>query len=168
MSPQQVFVLDTNVFVEAAKRYYAFDIAPAFWDMLIAQAQNGHIVSIDRVKDELLRGKDDLAQWANGQFHSHFASTNHQAVLDAYRNIIQWAYNQPQFKEEAKADFARADNADAWVVAYARVKGYVVVTQERYDPNIRRKIKIPNVCQAFGVPYVDTFEMLRQLKITFR
>lgn len=168
MNPTPVLLLDTNVFIEAAKRYYAFDIVPGFWDMLIAKAKDGHILSIDRVKEELLRGRDELSKWANGQFHSHFASTKDQAVLDVYREIIQWAYNQPQFEEGAKKDFARADNADAWLVAYAKAKRCVVVTEEKFNPDIKRKIPIPNVCQAFGMCYVDTFEMLRQVGVSFR
>jgi len=32
---RSVYVLDANVFIEAARRYYAFDIAPKFWDTLI-------------------------------------------------------------------------------------------------------------------------------------
>jgi len=43
------FVLDTNVLVEAHRRYYAFDIAPCFWRVLLKLADRGHIVSIDRV-----------------------------------------------------------------------------------------------------------------------
>jgi len=161
------FVLDANVFIEAARRYYAFDLAPAFWDALLYWAQNGRIVSIDRVKDELARLNDEVAKWATGQFHEHFDSTMDEEVIDAYRQIIQWAYEQTQFKESAKAEFARADNADAWVVAYALAKRAIVVTHEQFKPDIKRKIPIPNVCRAFNVPYVDTFEMLRQLGVRF-
>lgn len=80
------FVLDTNVFVEAARRYYAFDIAPKFWSELVHRAAASNIISIDRVKGELARGNDDLAQWANGQFHPYFASTADQDVINAYGN----------------------------------------------------------------------------------
>ena len=162
------FVLDTNVFIEAARRYYAFDIAPAFWGELGRQAGTGKLLSIDRVKDELARGNDDLAQWANGQFHPYFASTADRDVLRAYGEIMRWVDQQAQLSQQAKADFARAENADVWVVAYAMAKGCVVVTHEQYNPDIQRKIPIPNVCKAFGVPYVDTFEMLRRLGVTFR
>ena len=31
----QGHLLDANVFIEAAKGYYAFDIAPPFWEALI-------------------------------------------------------------------------------------------------------------------------------------
>lgn len=60
------FVLDANVFIEAARRYYAFDLAPGFWESLIHYAKNGRIRSIDRVKQELERGKDQLAEWGQG------------------------------------------------------------------------------------------------------
>jgi hypothetical protein len=70
-----------------------------------------------------------------------------------------------QYTNSAKAEFAEADNADAWVVAYAMVKGYIVVTQEGSHPNSKRKIFIPDVCQAFVVQYIDTFKMMRRLEV---
>jgi hypothetical protein len=79
--------------------------------------------------------------------------------------MMIWSQSQNQFKNEAKAEFARADNADAWVVAFAKAKNYIVVTHEQFDPNARRRIMIPNVCQSFGVAYVDTFQMLRALGV---
>lgn len=50
------YVLDANVFIEAAHRYYAFDLVPRFWDSLLHHAEDGVIGSIDRVKQELDRG----------------------------------------------------------------------------------------------------------------
>jgi len=167
MTASSVYVLDTNVFIEAARRYYAYDIAPAFWQALTEYASSGRVLSIDRVKAELDRGKDELAEWADGQFHQWFASTNDPDVLDAYRQIMIWSQSQSQFTDEAKAEFARADNADAWVVAYAKAKSYVVVTHEKFDPNVRRKIPLSNVCKAFSVSDVDTFQMLRALGVKF-
>jgi len=168
VSATHTFVLDTNVFVEAARRYYAFDIAPLFWEELVRQANARRIISIDRVKYELDLGKDELAKWANGHFQAYFDSTADETVVNAYCEIMVWANQQMQFNDEAKADFAKGDNADPWVVAYAKAKGCVVVTHEQFDNRIRRKIPIPNVCQAFSIPYVDTFEMLRQVGVTFK
>jgi hypothetical protein len=78
---------------------------------------------------------------------------------------MSWVQAQEQFSDAAKADFAAG--ADGWLVAYARSKGLIVVTHEVLDPSIRRKVPIPNVCEAFGVSYVDTFEMLRELGVRF-
>ncbi|OHB77891.1 MAG: twitching motility protein PilT [Planctomycetes bacterium RBG_16_55_9] len=160
-----VYVLDANVFIEAARRYYAFDIAPSFWESLVHHAANGQIQSIDRIKKELERGKDELAEWATSQFSDAFVSTDKEDIIASYTEVMEWVYAQDQFSDAAKADFA--DGADGWLVAYARSKGHVVVTHEVLDPGIRRKVPIPNVCNAFGVRDVDTFKMLRELKVRF-
>ncbi|ANB57527.1 hypothetical protein GFC29_1375 [Anoxybacillus sp. B7M1] len=55
MSSSHKFVIDTNVFIEAYTRYYSFGIAPSFWNALIQHAENGHVISIDRVKQQLNR-----------------------------------------------------------------------------------------------------------------
>lgn len=70
MTDGPVYLLDADVFMTAARSYYAFDVAPAFWQGLVRQASNGRLLSIDRVKDEIQRGKDDLVTWANGTFSS--------------------------------------------------------------------------------------------------
>jgi hypothetical protein len=159
-----VYVLDANVFIQAARRYYAFDLAPAFWRALVHHASEGRMQSIDRVLRELERGKDELSQWAKSSFHQWFASTAENDVIEAYRKIMAWVQGQSQFSDAAKAEFA--NGADGWLIAYAQAKGRVVVTHEQRDPGIKRKIPIPNVCEAFGdVPFIDTFEMLRAMGV---
>jgi hypothetical protein len=143
-------------------------IAPIFWKELVEHASNGRLLSIDRVKNELVKGKDELEEWARSEFHKYFVSTADSGVIEAYREIINWAMDQKQFTNDAKYNFAKEGNADAWLVAYAKAKGGVVVTHEKYDPKIKRKIKIPNVCRAFGITYIDTFDMLRQLGVVFQ
>jgi len=160
-----VYVLDANVFIEAARRYYAFDLAPRFWDSLVQHAANERIRSIDRVKQELERGNDELAEWAEAHFGDAFVSTNEANIIQAFGGIMAWVQAQSQFTDAAKADFA--GGADGWLVAYGKAKGYVVVTHEVLNPVVRRKVPIPNVCQAFGVQFIDTFEMLRVLGIRF-
>ncbi|GIW60632.1 MAG: twitching motility protein PilT [Patescibacteria group bacterium] len=159
------YVLDTSVFTQAARTYYSFDIAPSFWRALLQHSQARCIVSIDRVKNEIDRSKDQLATWAGNHFHGSFESTADNNVLVAYEHVIQWAMNQSQYTNAAKTEFARADNADAWVVSYAIANGCVVVTQEVSAPGARHKIKIPDVCRAFNVPCIDTFQMMRELGI---
>ena len=55
MTGDPFYVLDANVFIEAAHRYYAFDLAPRFWESLEHHAANGRVRSIDRVRQELER-----------------------------------------------------------------------------------------------------------------
>ena len=165
MSDSVTYVLDANVFIEAARRYYAFDLAPGFWQSLQDHAGNGDVLSIDRVRNELKKGKDDLADWAKNHFHSAFASTDDQDVTLSYAEIMNWINNQAQFSDAAKAGFAQG--ADGWLIAYAKVFGHTVVTHEELAPGDTKKVKIPNICQVFAVRYVDTFAMLRSLGVRF-
>lgn len=97
MSAGPVYVLDANVFIEAARRYYAFDIVPVYWDTLVDRAKAGRVLSIDRVKKEIERGKDDLAKWVKTVFYSWFDSTNQPDVIADYQAIIKWVVIQTQF-----------------------------------------------------------------------
>jgi hypothetical protein len=163
---RSVYVLDANVFIEAARHYYAFDIAPKFWDSLIQYAANGVIESIDRILDpELNKGKDELAEWANSNFSHAFHSTNEHAVIESYGRVMTWVQDQSQYTDAAKAGFA--NEADGWLVAYAMAKGRIVVTHEVPAPDAKNRVPIPNVCVQFNVPYVDTFKMLRDLGVRF-
>ena len=163
MMDQPVYVLDANVFIEAARRYYAFDLRSRFWDILLDRADNGVIESIDLVKKELEKGKgkdgeeDELAVWANGDFSHAFCSTDEEEIIKSYGKLM----TQPQYTEAAKAQFANVP--DGWLVAYALAKGRVVVTQEVLKPDIKTRVPIPNVCEPFHIRYIDTFAMLREL-----
>lgn len=159
------YILDTNIFVQAYRTYYAFDLVSAFWEKLIVFAEAGRVISIDRVKKELDRGDDDLKIWANQEFKQYFLSTNDITVAMKYGEIMNQVQKQVKYRQEAFSDFANADNADAWIIAYALTHGFTVVTHEKPDSKITRKIPIPNVCNLFSVRYTDTFNMLRSLGI---
>ncbi|ADL08545.1 DUF4411 family protein [Thermosediminibacter oceani] len=166
MTNNSVYVLDANIFIHAARFYYAFDIAPAFWNALVTHAQSGRVITIDQVMKEIERGKDDLAKWIKNTFQTWCKPTTETDVIEAYRDIIKWVSNQNQFYEEAKKEFANV--ADGWLIAYAKAKGFVVVTHEQLKSEKKNKVQIPNVCNAFNVPYTNTFEMLRRLGVQFR
>lgn len=157
------YLLDANVFIEAAKRYYAFDLVSTFWSELGIKAQEGRILSIDRVSDELDPNNTELKRWADEDFQ-RFEQTSHYDVLQAYGLINRWAHNQ-DYKDSAKAEFSELRNADAWVISYALAKKLVIVTEERLKLDAKKRIPIPNVCKAFGIRCIDTFAMLRELEI---
>jgi len=157
-----VYVLDANVFIEAARHYYAFDLGTRFWDILLQYANEGTIESIDRVINDIVRGRDQLARWVNGEFSRAFRSTNEDDVIEFYRRIMAWVQDQSQYTDAAKAEFANV--SDGWLVAYAAAKKRVIVTHEVLNPDIRRRIPIPNVCEAFHIRYINTFDMLRELR----
>jgi len=165
----QNYILDTNVLIEAHRRYYSFDIAPAFWDFLINSAKTNKILSVDRVYDEITNGNDELAEWTKVNFSFAFQNTNNDTdVLLKYGKLMKWANQQTQFSQAAKDEFAKVENADPWVIAFASAKNSIVVTHEVLNKNIKNKIPIPNVCDAFDVKYIDTFTLLRELNFKFK
>jgi hypothetical protein len=165
VSASLFFVLDTSALIQAARTYYAFDIAPSFWPQLVNLAIEGNIVSIDKVKREILKGSDDLAAWSSSEFSNAFASTQDQDVFIQYQELILWSQTHSHYNQTAKVEFAGTDIADPWVIAFAKAKRGVVVSAEEYKIDIKRKILIPNACQELGVPYANTVDMLRTLKV---
>ncbi len=166
MSNEVKYLLDANIFIQAHQTYYAFDIAPSFWEQLIHSAEQDKLISIDQIMNELKNSnKDDpLSFWATNKFKDWFMSCSDDGVYQSYSEIMEWAQNHEHFKPSAKEEFARS--ADSWVLAYAKACDYTIVTHEVYDSNIKKRIKIPNVCEAFDISYIDTFTMLRDLNIT--
>ena len=79
---------------------------------------------------------------------------------------MTWAQAQPQYFPAAKAAFAA--RADGWLIAYAKAHSLVIATDEAPNPAIKRRVPIPDVCNAFGVNYIGTFDMLRALGASFR
>jgi len=45
--------------------------------------------------------------------------------------------------------------------------GNVIVTNEKYEPDIKKKIKIPNICHEFSINYIGLLEFMRELDIRF-
>lgn len=160
-----IFLVDTNILVEAYKRYYSFDIVPSFWIKLLEKVKSGQIVSIDRVKDEIDGyGEDDeLKIWVNRELGECFIPTDNANIIAAYRQIIQWATDHEQFTGAAKAEFASV--ADSWLIACAKAHNYVLVTHEAFSAGVKKRVLIPNACQAHNISHTNTFDMMRQLNV---
>jgi len=165
-SKDRVFLLDANIFIEAKRRYYAFDLCPGFWESIKALHEDKRLYSIDRIKDELEKGGDDLAEWACKEMPAAcFLSTDNESITGCYGQIVSWVSEQDQFLDAAKAEFA--SDPDGWLIACACARQLAIVTHEVYSPDAQRRVHIPNVCRQFGVEYFDTFKMLRELHVRF-
>ena len=168
MTPEPVYVIDSDVFISAKNGYYAFVICPGFWDSLIHHHEQGRVHSLDRIQQELLAGRkdEDLVLWVKNVIpDGFFVPSQDPDVIRAYQDIMLWVQRNPQYLDNAKAKFAT--EADGWLVAYARVTGVHVVTNEQPRPEARNRILLPDVCNQFGVPFHDTFAMLKSLHVRY-
>jgi len=169
MNSDHRYILDADVLITAKNQYYAFDLCPGFWSSLIHFHGEGYINSIDKVKNELLMGTDtdNLVQWVKRHVPSgFFIDTDNGDVAAAYTDVMLWVQRHPNYFDYAKAKFATG--ADGWLVAYAMVHGVVVVTNEQPRPEAKREIKLPDVCNQFGVVFKDVYFVLRNLKISYK
>lgn len=91
--------------------------------------------------------------------------TADRRVVDVFSEMVHWAQDEEQFTDAAKAAFL--SGVDGWLVAFAHANNRTVVTHEEYAPQIRKNVKIPNVCVEFSVPYCNTFDLLRAVKEQF-
>ncbi len=162
------YLIDSDVLITAKNRYYAFPICPGFWDSLLHAHRGGNVHSIDRVKHELLLGRedDDLVQWVDRAVPSaFFLGSDGAGVVAAYTRVMLWVTRHQQYQDEAKAKFATG--ADGWLVAHGMASGRIVVTNEQSRPDARNQIKLPDVCNAFSVRFEDTFCMLHKLRLQY-
>jgi hypothetical protein len=71
------------------------------------------------------------------------------------------------YLQRAIDEFLDAEEADAWLIAYALNNKLTIVTYEVSAPNQKSKIKIPDACIPLGVQFINPMEMFRQLNEQF-
>jgi hypothetical protein len=162
------FLLDTNVFIQAHRKYYPFDVVPHFWIKLVELFDKGQIFSIDKVKNEICSrtNPDSLSSWCLNNLSKDFFLDS-SSCIDMYAGIMRWLDLNQHYNDTAKQMFAKTDEADPWLVAYAINFDFILVTEETSEPKRKGKVKIPDVCIHFGVRCITMIEMFRELKETF-
>ncbi|MFN0281107.1 MAG: DUF4411 family protein [Kineosporiaceae bacterium] len=156
-----MFLLDANAFMEANRLYYAFDIAPGFWTWLGGSTLAGQVGSIDAIRDEITAGTGDLVTWA-GALPSSFWVDDTDDVVAAMGALAGWASDPTRgYRQEAVDEFMAS--ADLKLIAHAMAIGGTVVTREQPAPDSKKKIKIPDVCNAFQVQWTGPFDAYRAL-----
>ncbi len=164
----RLYLVDSDVLITAKNLYYAFDICPGFWKCLIQRHREGLVFSVDRVRNELLAGREteELVRWVRNEVpEGFFLAMDSDEVARVYTEIMLWVQRHPNYFDQAKAQFATS--ADGWLVACAQVRSATVVTNEQPSPESRKVVKLPDVCDKFNVPWRNTFEMLRALGAQF-
>jgi hypothetical protein len=156
------YLLDANVFIQAKNLHYSFDFCPAFWDWIETGNQSQTVFSIGKVRDEILAGADELAQWAT-QYDSKLFLESDDSVVASLRATTQWASRQ-SYIPSAVSTFLQS--ADYYLIAHAHANSHVVVTHEIAGNSLKR-IKIPDVCRGLRVKCITPFQMLRIEKARF-
>lgn len=159
-----MYLLDSNVLIDAKNRYYAFDVVPAFWEWLDRAHGEGVVASVGKVYEELMKKDDELTAWAKDR-REFFLDPDEETVA-AMRTISTWVMDPARiYTPAARAAFL--DKADYYLVGAAMAHDCTAVTNETSRPNSRSSIKIPDVCIAMGAQYATPFTMLRSEEVRF-
>ena len=88
-----LFLLDSNVFINAARLYYSPDIAPTFWGWLTEQNRLGRIASVSRVKDEIDDGEMGyLKKWSSELPNTFWLRPGVKAMdIDSMSRLADWS-----------------------------------------------------------------------------
>ena len=159
-----MYLLDANTYIEAKNRYYQIGFCPAYWQWLEQQFQLGMLGSVSTVYDELARKGDELSDWVHNHRH-HFHDISAEEIQLQMAEVAQYVADLPNKDERSIANFL--SGADPWLIARASIYGETIVTHESLVDNASKKVKIPNICAHFGVPHINTFELLNSLEARF-
>ncbi len=160
------YLLDSNFFIEAFRTSYPFDVVPSFWVKVKELAAEGKIISIDKVQKELLKNNDELSQWCINHLPDGFFK-NTDPTISNYAQLITWVYSKSdQYSPVAISEFLDADEADAWLIAYAMTYNNQIVTHETSSPNSRKRVMLPDAANPYGVNCIKTIDLFRALGVT--
>lgn len=162
---KEVYWIDSNVLISAKDGPYRFSINPGFWAALDKHANTGQIRVPKLVYSEIVRDgpNDELASWLKSRRANGFCVPPDKEVQLRYAAVA--AHVQNKYAGHQAAAFLGV--ADPWVIAHALATSGSVVTFESSQP-LSKKVKIPDVCHSMNVQFVDLYDMLEVLGITFK
>lgn len=159
------YLIDSNVFIQAKNFHYRFGFCQGFWQWLTEAHHAGLVFSINNVRQEINDGdKDDPVRlWADDLPESFFITDTHDiAVMQAYRQVMQWNVSNNHYRQQAKDEFARYDKADAFLIAAAKAHGFTVVTHEASKPESKKRVLIPDAANQFDIKSIMIYDLLSQ------
>jgi hypothetical protein len=148
------YVFDTNS-IRVLGHYYPQRF-PSFWSQFNQAAENGVLVSVREVYNELERQVDGwLWEWVKTHRDLFTVPTAEEQAF------VRKIFTVPHFRALVgnTQRLTGQPVADPFVIATASIRGGCVVTEEAKRPNAA---KIPNVCDHFGIGRVNVEGFLDQ------
>jgi len=157
-----MYSFDTSVFMDWQARYYPPDIFVSLGTKIEELIAMGQCSAVELVKEEIdAVGTPELRAWAR-KHQALFVSLDSPMQIEAA--AIESRY--PDLMDPKSPH----QSADAYVIALAKVKGGVVVSQETSATEKRsakRTHYIPDVCRDLGIPCINLLGLMRREKWTF-
>ncbi len=143
-------------------RYYPLDVFVTLTTEIEGLIESVDFQAVELVKEEIDSvGTPDLKSWAS--------SHKNLFVPLAPEVQLEGASIEAKYPDliDAKSPY---QSADAYVIAWARLQGGVVISQEtsvHEKRNPAKKHYIPDVCRDLGIPCINLLGLMRREKWTF-
>ncbi|MCZ4091697.1 DUF4411 family protein [Sinorhizobium psoraleae] len=107
-----------------------------------------------------------MAQWTKDRKDSGwFLNVDDEDTQECYSAIANHVATAGHFTDSAIEKFL--SDADSWLIAKANAIGATVVTHELPNPQSKKRVLIPDICNAFSINYLNTFDALREFSTKF-
>ena len=148
------YVIDACALINAAQNYNMSKKSFAhIWESLDDMIRRGELISSSEIMDELK--DDDLQAWAKQHKECFVPLT--KEVQEKTTEVLS------KFPTLIKIRSTGNSNADPFLVATAALQGGTIVTDERLGDSNTKDYKIPNVCQALNIPYLNLHSFLDRI-----
>jgi len=149
---QKGYCIDTSALIGLDS--YPEDVFPRLWEDMEGLVNDGLLIAPSEVYRELGRKYEgDVQKWTR-KHREMFVDLDEEQIKEV--KAIQHTF--PNLVDPNKT----MPDADPFLIALARCRGgWVVVTLETVSKNIF-KPKIPNVCEYFGVKYINLLGLFRE------
>ena len=160
-----LYLLDTNVLIDANRDYYPIERVPEFWDWLVVMGERGQVKIPQEFYEEILLPPprpdqpDPLVDWLKK--HRDALVLEEEVQGNLVRVVTERGY-----ADDLNAAEIIKIGRDPFLIAYALADApnRCVVTHERSRPGRTRANRhLPDVSRDFDVVPKHTFEMIREL-----
>ncbi|MGH2396122.1 MAG: DUF4411 family protein [bacterium] len=153
---QPIYSVDTSSFMDWQARYYPTDVFSTLNERVSDLVAKGRVLAPALVREEIKAvGSDDLNKWAIANFGIFVPTADVLADAQAIQNQFV-GLRDPKAEHE---------EADAYVIALAKQKGGIVITQETSASEKRKPPRshyIPDVCRELGIPCISLLGLMRR------
>ncbi len=162
------FFVDSNILISAKNDIYPFDVFPSFWEFLERAITEERLVLLNLVKDEILKGKDELTDWIK-RLNPPVMTIDDQKIVDSYGMVSEYVYSQSSRYSQSVINswFRNLNVADPWLIAAAiAYNGQIITNETDRKPDAKNRLLIPNIASYFDVPCIKITQAMRELRIT--
>jgi Domain of unknown function (DUF4411) len=151
------YSFDTSSLLNGRRDLLPPNVFRSVWINIEEAIAGGEVRAVDVVRDELSRRADDVTAWATSQ--PDLFEPLDADIQRATREVLN---DHPKLMGKGGGRNA----ADPFVIGLAMARGGTVVTEETMSASLA-KPRIPDVCDAVGVPWINLVGFLTQQGYTY-